>query len=740
MALEHSARNKSRMTVLSFFEKDNLVSCLSNAFSNGFGRARDVKPALSMAAFVIATLYLSFGCSAFGQQAIVKRKNAPAARSPIEITRLDEWVTPVAFEETEQITDEEPKTSQMIEPADLPILSANSANQYPPGFIPPMVELEMIDFRDVSLGDAMRIFSEQSGLNIVPSVEANKTQINLYLRNVRPMAVLENLTKTHDLFFRIDEPSGIIRIYTTDEYESNLKSFREDETQVFTLLYPNPVDVAVAIRDLFGQRVELNFGVGDEDSILDLLYRMNRFDLVDSRSLGLGSFQGNYSLGGRSNSNLNGLGGFSSNNLRRQFPQSSNALNNELQPLNDLTAEQIQQLINSMNRRDEQVRRPDGSDPVADLLEEREAVIFVTVVRRNNQVIVRTSDKETMDQISQLITRLDVPTPLVLLEVKVMSILLDDNFRKRIRLPISDGGSSAGGFTTGDILPTPSDSLIGEPRRMASMLPGGSLINQGDLTFQFVNNSFRARMQILEDDNRVTVLNTPLLLTANNEVSRIFIGDTIPFTVGFNSPQVITGGNNNTTIAGTPITELRDVGQSLLITPSINADRTVTLRVVQENARRVINGGRIPVLNPSGGITNQEVDTVNRSTISGTIVAKDGMAVALGGLIEDEASDSREQVPGLGRLPILGIFFRKQETGRQRRELVVMVRPYVFNTPSESAAVSEELLQQLSVHPNVFNCEPTMNTFSPGEAVQTIPDDCNLHKAFQFHNVVPRVY
>ena len=232
---------------------------------------------------------------------------------------------------------------------------------------------------------------------------------------------------------------------------------------------------------------------------------------------------------------------------------------------------------------------------------------------------------------------------------------------------------------------------------MDRSFPAARCCNQGDFTFQVVNDNFRMRMQLLEDDNRVTILNTPLLLTANNEVSRIFIGDTIPFTVGFNSPQVIVGGNNNTTIAGSPITELRDVGQSLLITPSINADRTVTLRVIQENARRVINGGRIPVLSADGVIDNQEVDTVNRSTVSGTVVAKDGLAVVMGGLIEDEVSDRREQVPGIGKLPVLGFFFRRQDTRRMRRELIVMIRPYVFNTPSESASISQELLQQLSV-------------------------------------------
>jgi len=600
--------------------------------------------------------------------------------------------------------------------------------------------LELIDFREQTLDEAIRLFAEQSGLNIVASAEANKTQVNLFLRNVRPMDVLENLTKTHDLYYRVDEASGIIRIHTTKEYDKNLASFRDEQTNVFTLLYPNPVDVAVAIRDLFGERVQLNFGVGDEDSILDLVYRLNRFDLVDGRSLGLGSFQGNYAYGGRGNSSLNGLGGFSSNNIRRQFPQNRFGRDQEQQPLRDLTSEQIQSLVDAMQKKEQNQPAENQDDAITKLLQEKQATIFVTVVRRNNQVIVRTGDANTMKQIDELIQRIDVPTPLVLLEVKVMSVLLDDDFRSAFDFQFSDSGTSAVGFTTGDILPTPSDSLSGNARRLASMLPGGGTLNQGDFTFQVVSNSFRARMQVLEDDNRVTVLNTPLLLTANNEVSRIFIGDTIPFTVGFNSPQVITGGNNNTTIAGTPITELRDVGQSLLITPSINADRTVTLRVVQENARRVINGGRIPILNTNGGITNQEVDTVNRSTISGTVVAKDGLAVVLGGLIEDEVSDSREQVPIIGKLPLLGILFRRQNTGRLRRELVVMIRPYIFNTPAESAGMSRQLLQDLSVHPNALNENPTMNTFSPDEVVRTELDKCNLHKEFRFHNVVPSIY
>ena len=59
-------------------------------------------------------------------------------------------------------------------------------------------------------------------------------------------------------------------------------------------------------------------------------------------------------------------------------------------------------------------------------------------------MIIRTGDSQTMNQVANLIHRLDVPTPLVLLEVKVMSIVLDDEFRSVFDYQYSDGGTVAG--------------------------------------------------------------------------------------------------------------------------------------------------------------------------------------------------------------------------------------------------------------------------------------------------------
>ena len=77
-------------------------------------------------------------------------------------------------------------------------------------------------------------------------------------------------------------------IASADQDERDLASFREEETQVFTLLYPNPVTVS----QVFGDRVQLNSADADFTDLIDLSQRFNRFDLVDGRALGLGTFDG----------------------------------------------------------------------------------------------------------------------------------------------------------------------------------------------------------------------------------------------------------------------------------------------------------------------------------------------------------------------------------------------------------------------------------------------------------------
>ncbi|HEX3872470.1 MAG TPA: hypothetical protein VHV77_18625, partial [Pirellulales bacterium] len=178
-----------------------------------------------------------------------------------------------------------------------------------PGTLPepapvPDTVLDLVEFHDVTVQEAMRILSDQSGLKIVPSSEAGKVVVSLYLRNVRARDALDSVTKANGLFYREDPTSGIIRVYTTEEYKADITSFRDEQIEVFTLLYPNPLDVALAIRGAFGTRVQLNLGALSTNMMYyqDIIQRFMRLSTLDqfnrqSQSL-VGGAGGGYGGGG----------------------------------------------------------------------------------------------------------------------------------------------------------------------------------------------------------------------------------------------------------------------------------------------------------------------------------------------------------------------------------------------------------------------------------------------------------
>jgi general secretion pathway protein D len=435
----------------------------------------------------------------------------------------------------------------------------------------------------------------------------------------------------------------------------------------------------------------------------------------------------------------------------------NNAIGNNGQPafnsdlnvdVSSLSPEQIQAVVDAQ-------RGVASERQMRDLQRIQQANIFVTVIQKQNQIIVRTSDPETMEQIADLIRQVDVPTPMVLLEVKIMEITLDDGFTSLFDYEFTDGNLASGGFSNGSILP-PAADLFGGGRGLPLVSPTGATVDatavpptidydlpltpNGNSLFQIVDAKFRARVQMLENKNRVTTLASPMLMTANNEVSRLFIGNEVPLNRSFSGGATIGGaggiaqGGANTTI------EFRPVGTTLLITPSINADRTVTLRILQERSNIVEDGANVQIPDGNGGFTEQAIDTVNSKTYSGTVVAKDGMSLALGGLIDESVADNRQAVPVLGKLPVIGVLFRDQQTGRRRTETVMMIRPYIFNTPTEASCTSQWLVDEHSLHPSAPDAKGTLGTFSPHEVVRPSPPTTPLETVFRFHSVEPKEY
>jgi len=536
-------------------------------------------------------------------------------------------------------------------------------------------------FVSVPLSLAADALGQVTGENVVVSHSVADQLLTLTLRDLDLPAALDAIAVAQGLVSRRDDDSKLYVLATPAEVRQDLAAFRNTKTEVFTLLYPNAGDVVRAIGDVFGDRVVVNEpDTNDNEELEELEQRFERFDVIEQRSRGLTSVIGGTNISTSSGSSLSNSRRNDSDSVQSRIARPRDFEREDL----DLTAEEARALVQA--RAGEEDARAFAAE-----IARYNATTFVTSIPRLNRVIVRSSDPTMLEDIASLIERLDVPTPLVLLEVRVLRVDLNDGLDTSFDFA----------FESGDFTGFFSDT--------------GANLSAG--VFQLVSDNFTARLQVLQSKGRVTSLATPLILTANNEVSRIFSGEQIPIVIGFTEPQVIVSDGGDISIPAAPVTELRDVGTDLLITANINADRTVTIRLLQETSS--VNQDGASLLVPSGAsFTTETVDTVISQSASGTVVAQDGMMLAFGGLIEETETDAREQLPVLGDIPLIGFLFRRDVSTISRNELIVMIRPYVLSTPVEGDMISRNLLKSLSIHP-----------YEPGEGAQTgEPDEWGVFR------------
>ena len=275
--------------------------------------------------------------------------------------------------------------------------------------------LRYIECDEVELETVLRLISDQTGVNIAASAATAKTPVSLFLRNVKAETAVEEICRSAGLWFRRDGADGIIRVTTMDEYRSSLASFREEETESFTLLYPNVIEVASVIYGLYPERVLLSLG---EDEILDdeendISRRFGRFNsIADS---GGSSFLNMDVKNASSGSASSSSGTLSFNNGRVTMIEPYRGATINVNDAKHLTAAEMSGDTNAFVT-------------AVSAIGGQSANIFVTVSRKNSMLMVRTSDSKAMNDIRALIKRLDVPTPMVLLEVKVLELQIDDDF------------------------------------------------------------------------------------------------------------------------------------------------------------------------------------------------------------------------------------------------------------------------------------------------------------------------
>ena len=175
----------------------------------------------------------------------------------------------------------------------------------------------------------------------------------------------------------------------------------------------------------------------------------------------------------------------------------------------------------------------------------------------------------------------------------------------------------------------------------------------------------------LESKGGTNVLSTPNLLTLDNEAASIFVGKTIPFVTG----SYVTGGGGTSNNPFQTV-EREEVGLKLNVRPQISEGGTVKLDIYQEVSsvdERASTGG----------------DTVTRKrAIDTSILLDDGQIMVLGGLLQDDYSQSNNAVPWLSSIPGIGALFRNERRLNTKSNLMVFLRPYIVRDSAAGRGIT----------------------------------------------------
>ena len=256
----------------------------------------------------------------------------------------------------------------------------------------------------------------------------------------------------------------------------------------------------------------------------------------------------------------------------------------------------------------------------------------------------------------------------VLVEVTIADVVLSDQLEYGIRWFLqSSGGKHSGAFS--DLSP---DGGVFPDDFIAPTFPGAS--------YTFISTNARAVIDLLSSVTTLNVISAPQVMVLNNQEAKLQVGEQVPVATQQSSTTEATAG----AAAIVSNVELRDTGVILTVTPRVNEGGLIILDIEQEVSQVKED--------PTAG---ELTPTISKRIITTTAAVQSGQTVALGGLIQDNKSNSKVGVPGLSKIPFLGALFRYTTDSVTRSELLVLVSPRIVRDAREAREVTDELRRRM---------------------------------------------
>ena len=115
----------------------------------------------------------------------------------------------------------------------------------------------------------------------------------------------------------------------------------------------------------------------------------------------------------------------------------------------------------------------------------------------------------------------------------------------------------------------------------------------------------------------------------------------------------------------------------------------------------------------------------NRRLIQTSVLADNGGTIVLGGLITDDRTSTKSQIPGLGDIPVIGRLFSSAGENGTKRVLFVFLRPTILRNRGDISTVSANRFQRLKSIEARPGGQTTTNLLAEPKPIKRLPVEIN---------------
>jgi len=278
----------------------------------------------------------------------------------------------------------------------------------------------------------------------------------------------------------------------------------------------------------------------------------------------------------------------------------------------------------------------------------------VRIDERTNKVVI-TDFPGKIEEIKSILKAFDERTPQVLIDAQIIEIKPSDEFRMGVDW---DWWLRKNFRVTSPLLAETPHKLIMGTTDVSE--PG----------------QYKAILDLLRRIGETKILSSPRIMALNNQEAKILVGEKEPYIQ--ETTQITAEGKP--IVSGT-VTFI-DVGLKLYVTPTINRENFVTMKIKPE-----VSSATDKTL--TSGDREYVVPKVITSEAETSITIKDGVTIIIGGLRKDRREKVVEKIPILGDIPLAGFFFRSTKDKLEKTELVILLTPHILTGEKSIVDFSE---------------------------------------------------